>query len=348
VPRGHFNVVVVDEAGQALEPETVAAVAGLLSPEGQLVLGGDPKQLGPIIHSSAAKEHGLASSLIERLMERSVYARTDARPYDRRVLTKLIRNYRAHSELLTLPNQLFYDGELLACAEPHACDACLRWEGLPTPGVPLFFHGMRGKDEQEKKSPSWFNADEVVAVVKLAQQLLQPRAMGRSGVSLKPEQIGIITPYNRQVQRLRFRLTKANLSAIKVGSVEMFQGQERRVILVSTVRSSSDWVGFDKRHHLGFLDNPKRFNVAITRAQALLIVVGDPSVLMLDPHWAALIRRCQEKGAYRGVALPPSASDDAAAESVLGDIARLTIDEDDHNEPSQAVQQEQMEMPSFE
>lgn len=55
---------------------------------------------------------------------------------------------------------------------------------------------------------------------------------------------------------------------IKVGSTELFQGQEKRVIIISTVRSSSEWVDFDRAHNLGFLDNQKRFNVAVTRAQA--------------------------------------------------------------------------------
>ena len=265
--------------------------------------------------------------------------------YDSRVLTKLVRNYRAHPTLLELPNRLFYEDELSCCADRELRDVCLNWEELPTAGVPLFFSGMVGKDMREGSSPSWFNPDEVVAVVKLVQKLLKPRAMGRGGVPLKAEHIGVITPYNKQVQRLRDRLVKADLSAVKVGSTEMFQGQERRVIIISTVRSSEDFVGFDVRHKLGFLDNPKRFNVAITRAQALLVVVGNPSVLMLDPHWRELIRLCVAKGAYRGVALPSEAQDDEASMDLIRDVEQLTLQAD---EASHTMQQEHMEMPTFE
>ena len=64
-----------------------------------------------------------------------------------------------------------------------------------------------------------------------------------------------------------------------VGTVEEFQGQERRVVVVSTVRSSPEYLATDFQHKLGFLANPKRFNVAITRARALLVVVGNPYLL---------------------------------------------------------------------
>ena len=66
---------------------------------------------------------------------------------------------------------------------------------------------------------------------------------------------------------------------MKVGTTEEFQGQERKVVILSTVRSSPEYVSLDQTHRLGFLADPKRFNVAITRAQALLIVVGNPNIL---------------------------------------------------------------------
>ena len=64
------------------------------------------------------------------------------------------------------------------------------------------------------------------------------------------------------------------MDQIKVGSVEEFQGQQRRVIIVTTVRSNTEWIKSDQKHCLGFLAQPKRFNVALTRAQSLLIVIG--------------------------------------------------------------------------
>ena len=75
----------------------------------------------------------------------------------------------------------------------------------------------------------------------------------------------MIAPYRRQVQKLRQKLKSEGLGEVMVGSTEEFQGQERRIIIVSTVRSTPQYVNTDKQYKLGFLQNPKRFNVAITR-----------------------------------------------------------------------------------
>jgi helicase MOV-10 len=76
------------------------------------------------------------------------------------------------------------------------------------------------------------------------------------------------------------------MTGIKVGSVECFQNQERRVILLSTVRAEQDKVSQDLRYNLGFVASPRQFNVALKQAKALLIVVGSPSVLSMDKdHW---------------------------------------------------------------
>ena len=78
------------------------------------------------------------------------------------------------------------------------------------------------------------------------------------------------------------------------------QGQERRVIIISTVRSNPEYVQMDNQYKLGFLRNPKRFNVAITRAKALLIIVGNPHILSQDDDWMSLIKFALDEGGYTG------------------------------------------------
>jgi hypothetical protein len=73
VPPGHFSHALLDEAGHAEEPLALAGLAGLAGPGARLVLAGDPKQLGPVVHSAAARQAGLGASLLERLMAREPY-----------------------------------------------------------------------------------------------------------------------------------------------------------------------------------------------------------------------------------------------------------------------------------
>ena len=122
-PPDHFTHIFIDEAGQAQEPETAIAMTGLLrGTRGRVVMAGDPKQLGPVIRSSLAVRHGLNISLLERLMDLSMYQMQSQFEqfggYDQRCITKLVKNFRSHHELLTVPKQLYYNNELEACADP--------------------------------------------------------------------------------------------------------------------------------------------------------------------------------------------------------------------------------------
>ena len=328
---GHFSTIFVDEAGHALEPEALCAVSALLavSPgdrqrQGRLVLSGDPHQLGPIVMSGVAKECGLARSVLERLVELPLYS-SAASP---QVITKLVQNYRSHPDILAVPNERFYDGDLRACANHDISHVLCDWEHLPTRGCPLVFHGVVGKDMREGNSPSWFNPDEAATVLDYVTKLTRGTRANR----VHPSEIGIISPYSKQVQKLRLLLKQANnalggeLDQIKVASTELFQGQERKVIIISTVRSSDEFVTFDVKHNLGFLVNPKRFNVAITRAQALLIVVGNPRVLSDDVNWKALIKHFFERGACTGVLPEPETEmDDAGIDELCARVGRMTI-----------------------
>ncbi|XP_066284664.1 RNA helicase Mov10l1-like isoform X3 [Branchiostoma lanceolatum] len=298
---GHFTHVFVDEAGQATEPECMIPVGLCAGAQSQVVLSGDPMQLGPVLQSHLAKDLGLGQSLLERLMTSGPYLRDSSRfsqhgAYNPLLVTKLVCNYRSHPALLKLPSQLFYHGDLFTLADPSLTRQLEDWEGLPRKGCPIVFHGTEGEDMREGSSPSWFNPVEAVQVLRYTQLLL--------GGSVKQADLGIITPYRKQVEKLRLLLGSVGLDEVKVGSVEEFQGQERLIIIISTVRSTTNMLKFDTVHTLGFLSNPKRFNVSITRAQALLVMVGNPHVLGQDPYWLSLLQYCVDQGAYTGCSLP--------------------------------------------
>ncbi|XP_028814623.1 RNA helicase Mov10l1, partial [Denticeps clupeoides] len=291
---GHFTHGFLDEAGQATEPESLIPLGLLSGNEGQIVLAGDPRQLGPVIKSKVASAFGLGLSLLERLMATPLYSSTES-GYNPVLVTKLVYNYRSHEALLSLPSRLFYSGELCMRAERAVVGSLCHWSCLPTKGFPLIFHGVRGNEMRESSNPSWFNPAEAVQVMmyccQLAKKLYNP---------VKVADIGIIAPYKKQVEKIRLLLHKVGLGDIKVGSVEEFQGQEFLVIILSMVRSNETNMDEDNQSVLGFLSNPKRFNVAITRSKALLIVVGNPHVLMKDLCFSALLHYAYENGALVG------------------------------------------------
>ncbi|XP_063767729.1 RNA helicase Mov10l1 [Eleginops maclovinus] len=300
---GHFTHIFLDEAGQATEPESLIPMSYMSETDGQIVLAGDPCQLGPLVKSKLAAAFGLGVSLLERLMANPLYARHEW-GYNPKLVTKLIYNYRSHEALLTLPSKLFYKSELCFKAQRAVVDSLCQWKTLPKKKFPLLFHGIRGTEMREGNNPSWFNPAEAVQVMlyccQLAKRLYNP---------VDVSDIGIIAPYRKQCEKIRMLLGNVGLSDIKVGSVEEFQGQEFLVIIMCTVRSNESVVSDDLQSALGFLANPKRFNVAITRPKALLIIVGNPHILIMDHCFRALLQYSFNNGAYLGCDPPPSLRD---------------------------------------
>lgn len=90
-----------------------------------------------------------------------------------------------------------------------------------------------------------------------------------------------------------------NFRDINVGTVELFQGQERKIMIMTAVRSKTFL--HNGKEHIGFLSNPKRFNVAMSRAQDALIVIGNPGILQKDRMWQFLLNYCIDNGSYRGL-----------------------------------------------
>ncbi|KAF9489673.1 P-loop containing nucleoside triphosphate hydrolase protein [Pleurotus eryngii] len=123
-------------------------------------------------------------------------------------------------------------------------------------------------------------------------------------IRINDDDIGVIAPYHAQVLRIR-RTLQAKADGVKVGSAEEFQGQERKV---------SSFVEYDLRHTLGFVANPRRFN-------ALLVVVGDPEVLSLDPLWREFLNYVHTNGGWKGA--PPSWDTSAPVDGAGGYDAQV-------------------------
>ncbi|KAH3800819.1 putative helicase MOV-10 [Dreissena polymorpha] len=302
-PKNHFTHIFIDEGGHAVEPECIVPITGLMDPtaehgRAQLVIAGDPKQLGPIIRSKIALNFGLPISLMERLMDDITMYKT---PYNPRYITKLIRNYRSHDMILEIPRRLFYDNELQAFGDPKVLNCMLGWDMLPNSKIPIMFHSVFGTEEQAGDSPSWFNRDEIAQI-----DMYLTKLMSNTHHHLNSSDIGIIAPYKKQVAKIRRMLIAnrhiLNQNEITVGSVEEFQGREFKVIIISGVRSdmNASYTDIDYVFNLGFMRNPKRFNVAMTRARALLIVIGNPITLEQDECWKTFIDYCDENNAFKG------------------------------------------------
>ena len=113
----------------------------------------------------------------------------------------------------------------------------------------------------------------------------------RSGV--KPNQIGIITPYEGQraflVSHMQYQgpLNTKLYQDVEIASVDAFQGREKDIIIISCVRSN-------EHQGIGFLADPRRLNVALTRGKYAVIVVSNPKVLTRHPLWNHLLHHFKE------------------------------------------------------
>ena len=330
-----FDFVFVDEASQCTEAEALIPVSLAKRPSGVVVLAGDPKQLGPSTRSAIFRECG-AESLLERLLSSDMYAgiqpaaadlseppgleltaRTEQPSFQMGVM--LVNNYRSHRALLDVPSRLFYGSALREATKDRlkidrfllftqaVCEAGSDGGGggagaVVAPslgdrkGFPAIFYGVDGEHDHLLDSPSFFNVKEIEAMVELCKRLVTSPEL--TGGRLLVSDIGIIGAFRAQVLQLRLALRKESLAGISVGSVEYFQGQEKQVILISTVLCSKPPILSDK--NLGLINDARRFNVAVTRGMGLCIVVGCPAFLHRDPFFREWIENCELHGRYAG------------------------------------------------
>lgn len=292
LPKGFFTHIFLDEAAQALECEAIMALS-LASEATKIVLAGDHMQMSPELFSEFAKERNLHMSLLERLY--------DHYPTDFPCKILLCENYRAHDAIIKFTSELFYDQKLIASGKQPRHDKF----------YPLTFFTTRGEDRLDNNSTTFYNTAEVYEVVERVADLVAqwPSAWGEFAEG----SIGIMTPYADQVSRIRMQLRKRKLGKVSVERVLNVQGKQFRAVFLSTVRTRKTCPNNDSKSDkcdgrevdYGFLSNSKLLNTAITRAQSLVAVVGDPIALCTVGRcrkvWERFLECCTENGSLFGI-----------------------------------------------
>jgi hypothetical protein len=248
------RTALIDEGGQISEP----ALWLLATRVKRMILAGDPHQLGPVVKSQDPR---LERSLLDRLVGAGF------------LFPMLTEQRRMRADLMALC-QATYQGRLTA--HPSVADRAVT--DLPgvnagdwtSPAARFVDTAGLGHDEEQDAVGSWHNPGELALLVRIW------RSLQASGV--RPEQVGVITPYSAQLARLR-----AALPELECGTVNAFQGREKEVILASFVRSNADG-------ELGFVADPRRLNVSVTRARRLFVAIGDSATLGTSPHYDRLIQ----------------------------------------------------------
>ena len=299
-----FDVVVVDEAAQAVEPSTLVPLCYGAT---QAFLVGDPKQLPATVLSSAATHKGYTRSLFKRFEECGYPVHL------------LKTQYRMHPEIRRFPSSAFYgdaleDGPAMRrrSERPWHANALFR---------PFVFFDVDGTERRgggglasgsgtHGTGSSWANDDEARFVVALVKRLVRDHPALLNEDEASGAGVGVISPYKAQVKVIRRLLEQAlgpeRARLIDVNSVDGFQGREKEVCVFSVTRAPKRK---EKKNSLGFVADERRVNVGLTRARSSLLVVGSAKALATDTHWGALVRSATE----RRLMVKPSGARTAAA-----------------------------------
>ncbi|MDF2456474.1 MAG: putative ATPase [Cytophagaceae bacterium] len=259
-----FKTAIVDEAAQALEASTWIPIAR----SQKVILCGDHFQLPPTVkldENDGGRE--LAVTLMERIIG------------DRVAGNLLTTQYRMHDVIKEFSNKQFYNNKLVT--DPVV-------QQLRTDDEPMVYIDTAGcgfEEELDALTTSTYNAGEINTIEKWLTQARENKHID------KYHSIGIISPYSAQVKRLKERFENIGVMDLKVSTVDSFQGQEADVIIISLVRSN-------QKGEIGFLNDTRRMNVAMTRAKQKLIMIGDSATLSHSKFYTQFLEYIDSIGAY--------------------------------------------------
>ena len=248
-----FDVAIIDEASQLSIPLALAVMSRVK----KVIFVGDHKQLDPIIPKGTGN----------KMFAESVFSRL-ARLYPNEI-NLLNTSYRLNEDLIVIPNNLFYNDELVAASSTNVDKKSYQSANysniLNSKSHKLILHNVfdaNGRSPHEAK-----------IVAELVSDLLQ------NGVDIKD--IGIMSPYRAQVREIKKEVKKILPKKIEkpfeslfIDTVDSMQGQERNYIIYSFANSHP----LESKRRLDFFYSPNRLNVAITRAIKKCFVISNYKV----------------------------------------------------------------------
>jgi uncharacterized protein len=179
----------------------------------------------------------------------------------------LDKTRRMHPDITAFTSEVFYDGRLggIDGLANQRIIAGGRWAGSGVRVVEVFHEGNSNASPEE--------ASEVARVV---QELLRAEfcEVDNSVRAIEPSDVMVVTPFNAQIRQLHDAFDEAGISGVRVGTVDKFQGRQAPAVIYSMAASSAETAP----RGLEFLFDPRRLNVATSRAKALAIVVASPNL----------------------------------------------------------------------
>ena len=281
--NNYYDYVILDEVSQMTEPSALAVVQNAK----KFILFGDSKQLPPVVQSNEDNEideelkkiniNGLSTSLFERLWDLNKENNNDL------CLCTLKKQYRMNEDIMYLANNLYYDNELIAdesCKNLKLKD--LDYLKLNLDDINTSIANLVNPDNSvsildiDSDNTEYGSIKENITEAKITCEIV--KHLINAGISL--EDIGVITPFKAQCAKilklLNGFLNKEELSEIMVDTVERFQGSEKLVIIFSFTLSDKDFLSLLSQNEKNL---KRKLNVAITRAERKLIILGNFSVL---------------------------------------------------------------------
>ena len=260
-----FGTLFIDEAAQALE----AACWIAIRKADRVVLAGDHQQLPPTIKCIEAMRGGLDKTLMQHIVQNKP-----------EVVSLLKIQYRMNDEIMRFSSDWFYHGALSSAPE-------VKYRSILDFDTPIVWVNTEDMDcNEEFVGESFGRINKAEATLSIEELKKYIEKIGKERLLDERIDFGLISPYKAQVQYLRQLIKKDAFfkpfrHLITINTVDGFQGQERDVILISLVRANEDG-------QIGFLNDLRRMNVAITRARMKLIILGDASTLTKHPFYKKL------------------------------------------------------------